>query len=98
MRLFTPESIDTLRRTVVAALPNVAAGLAVLVAFWLLAALVRAVVNRVARGRAVQPALVRLMAKAAYLGVLTVGVINGLGTMGVDVAALVAGLGLTGFA
>ena len=42
--------------------------------------------------------LVNLGAEAAWFTVITLGIIIGLGTMGVDVTALVAGLGLTGFA
>src|SRR5690606_892742 len=96
--LFTAESLDHLRATVSAGLPQIFGGLLVFVAFWIAAIAVRAVVRRLATNRQVQPALVRLMAKAAWLALLTFGAINALGTMGVDVAALVAGLGLTGFA
>lgn len=42
--------------------------------------------------------VVRLGATACRVAVLAVGLITGLGTMGVNVSALVAGLGLTGFA
>lgn len=42
--------------------------------------------------------VVRLCATACRVAVLAVGLITGLGTMGVNVSALVAGLGLTGFA
>lgn len=42
--------------------------------------------------------LVNLGAEAAWFAVIALGLIIGFGTMGVDVTALVAGLGLTGFA
>jgi small-conductance mechanosensitive channel len=42
--------------------------------------------------------VVRLGATTCRMAVLAIGLITGLGTMGVNVAALVAGLGLTGFA
>jgi small-conductance mechanosensitive channel len=97
-RLFTAESLDHLRAVVVGQLPKVGAGVAVLVGFWLLAVLARNVIDRVGRARRVEPPLVRLMAKTAYLSLLTVGMIEGLGTAGVEVSAMIAGLGLTGFA
>jgi small-conductance mechanosensitive channel len=96
--LFTTDSIDALRRNVVAALPNIAGGVAVIVVFWLLAVFVRAIVSRVSKSKRIEPALVRLMAKVAYIGLIVTGLIMGLGTMGVNVSALVASLGLTGFA
>jgi small-conductance mechanosensitive channel len=42
--------------------------------------------------------VVRLGATTCRVGVLTLGLITGLGTMGINVSALVAGLGLIGFA
>ena len=42
--------------------------------------------------------VVRLMAMAARVTLLVAGIVTALGTVGVDVSALVAGLGLTGFA
>jgi len=96
--LFTTDSIETLRRNIVAALPHIAAGVAVIVVFWLLAVVTRWIVCRVSTGKRIEPALVRLMGKVAYIGLIITGLIMGLGTMGVNVSALVAGLGLTGFA
>ena len=96
--LFTADSIDALRRNIVAALPNIAGGISVIVGFWLLAVVTHWMVRRVSIGRRVEPALIRLMTKVAYIGLIITGLIMGLGTMGVNVSALVAGLGLTGFA
>ena len=42
--------------------------------------------------------VVRLGATTCRVGILILGLITGLGTMGINVSALVAGLGLTGFA
>lgn len=42
--------------------------------------------------------LVELFGRTARVSLLILGVVSGLGTMGVNVSALVAGLGLTGFA
>jgi small-conductance mechanosensitive channel len=96
--LFTTDSIETLRRNIVAALPNIAGGVVVIVVFWLLALVTHWIVCRVSTGKRIEPALVWLMGKVAYIGLIVTGLIMGLGTMGVNVSALVAGLGLTGFA
>ena len=87
--------IDTIGR----ALPGVVAGLIVMVVFIAAAILVRRVLRRVASRVALdkQP-LVELGGETIrYVGI-TIGLITGLGTMGIDVSALIAGLGLTGFA
>ena len=80
------------------ALPGIIGGVVVIALFWLLAVAARWVVRGIGRNRKIDPTLVRLMGKAAYLGLLTCGIISGLGTMGINVGAMVAGLGLTGFA
>lgn len=97
-QLLTPEALDRLRGQIVEFLPSLAGGTAILVGFWLLAVIARAIIDRVSTSRSVEPPIVRLMAKSAYLGLLTLGIMTALGTMGVDVSAMVAGLGLTGFA
>lgn len=51
-----------------------------------------------ARGTERQATLLRFVASLARTAILLVGLICALGTLGVDVSAIVAGLGLTGFA
>lgn len=79
-------------------LPWLAAGVAIFLAFWLLAAVLRAAVSRLAGARGVDPSLGRLLAKGVYITLLVTGVIVGLETAGIDMTAAIAGLGLTGFA
>ena len=43
-------------------------------------------------------AVLRLFGRLLYTGLLAIGVVTALGTLGINVSALVAGLGLTGFA
>jgi small-conductance mechanosensitive channel len=42
--------------------------------------------------------LVQLANQTTRYALILVGIITGLGTMGIDISALIAGLGLTGFA
>lgn len=81
------------------ALPGIFAGLVVIVAFLVGAFMSRKLLRRLsARVEADKRPLVMLAGETLFYVVITVGVITGLGTMGIDVSALIAGLGLTGFA
>lgn len=81
------------------ALPNIVAGLVVFVAFFIAAAIARKLLHRLgARVKANRRPLVMLAGGTLRYVLIVIGLISGLGTMGIDVTALVAGLGLTGFA
>jgi small-conductance mechanosensitive channel len=86
-------------KSIQSALPSVVAGLLVFSAFVAAAVIGRSLVRRLVRRTEVpkQP-LVRLAADTLFYVVLVFGLISGLGTMRIDVSALVASLGLTGFA
>jgi len=86
------------RRAVVAWAPRGFAGLIVLAVLWLAASIVSRVVRAVGCRAKLDSVLTNLFARTAKAALLTLGLISGLGTMGVNVSALVAGLGLTGFA
>jgi small-conductance mechanosensitive channel len=91
--------LDQLFGELGAALPGIVAGLVVIAVFFAFASLVRAIFRRLrARVPADKQPLVELAGGAARYALVVVGLIMGLGTMGIDVSALVAGLGLTGFA
>jgi small-conductance mechanosensitive channel len=82
-----------------AALPGVIAGLVVITAFLLAARISRRLLRRLAgQVDSDNRPLVALAGEAARYALAVIGLITGLGTMGIDVSALIAGLGLTGFA
>ena len=96
---FASEILTQLIETLGRALPGVFAGVAVIVAFFIAASMCRKLLRRLsARVQADKRPLVELAGETARYAVIAVGLISGLGTMGVDVSALIAGLGLTGFA
>jgi|GEM_PF-257916 small conductance mechanosensitive channel len=66
--------------------------------FWVLAGIVRRMIIRAGRLNAVDHELAGFMGRVARTALLIVGAICGVATMGIDVTALIAGLGLTGFA
>lgn len=79
-------------------LPRLATGLAVLVGFWLAGSAARRFAERLATAKRIDPDLTLLLGRIAKVSLLFFGGVTALGTMGVDVSALVTGLGLTGFA
>jgi small conductance mechanosensitive channel len=72
--------------------------LAVLAAFWLGSVAAERLIRRLGHARSIDASLTRLLGRVAKVGLLLFGAVTALGTLGVDVSALVAGLGLTGFA
>ncbi|WP_063833562.1 mechanosensitive ion channel family protein [Skermanella stibiiresistens] len=82
-----------------AALPAIGAGVLVILGFLIAATLVRSVFRRIAAHSGQDRIdLFNLAGVVAFYTLLGFGLISGLGTMGMDVGALIAGLGLTGFA
>lgn len=79
-------------------LPRLPAALAIFVGFWVCGHFARRFIVRVAAARKTDRNLVSLLSRTAWLILFGFGTITALGTAGIDVSSLVAGLGLTGFA
>ena len=78
--------------------PKIGGALLLLFVFWLASRIARKMILAAGEKGEIDYHVVRLMAMTARVGLLIAGIITSLGTLGVDVSALVAGLGLTGFA
>jgi small conductance mechanosensitive channel len=78
--------------------PRLAVALAIFVAFRLGAAALEAAVTRLGRRRHLDDDLIRLLGRLTRLMAAAFGFLTAIGTLGIDIKALVAGLGLTGFA
>ena len=78
--------------------PKIGGALLLLFVFWLASRMVRKLIIAAGAKGEVDDHVVGLMAMTARVSLLIAGLITARGTMGVDVSALVAGLGLTGFA
>lgn len=89
---------NSLYRQAIAVWPQVLTGIFIIAVFWLAAITVKCIIKRMARRMKKRQEVYRLLAKCAKAAILIVGIITALGTMGIDVTALVTGLGLTGFA
>jgi small-conductance mechanosensitive channel len=72
--------------------------LLIFLVFWIAARILHAVIRRVNKHVSETNDLFDLLGRIAKLALLVFGLVTALGTAGVNVSALVAGLGLTGFA
>ena len=79
-------------------LPRIGFALLVLFVFWLLAVVARKVIRKAGAVESIDASVINLLARAAYIVLLVVGLVTSLGTLSIDVSAIVASLGLTGFA
>ena len=78
--------------------PKVGVSILIFVAFWIAAIVLPRIIRHVGATAYVDQGVLRLLQRALKAGLLVFGALTALGTMGIDVSALVAGLGLTGFA
>jgi len=91
-------SLNELFAQSIIAAARVLIGLLVFLSFWVLSAIGYRMVRRFgARGR-LKPDVRELLEQTVRIVLLLIGAVTALGTAGIDVLALVAGLGLTGFA
>lgn len=79
-------------------LPRVGGVVVVLLAFLILAKVMRRVITRGAGRLKLDEHLTSLLARTSSVTLIVFGFVTALGTLGINVSALVAGLGLTGFA
>jgi len=94
------ESLLTeLNRQAAVYIPKMAVGIAVFVFFWYVSVFVHKLFHKVAvNARPGKRDVLELGGQSAAIGLKILGIVTALGTMNVNVSALVAGLGLTGFA
>ena len=79
-------------------LPAIVTGAIIILAFYSVARFVRGFIMRVGASRKVNADAVLILADTVKWAIIAIGIITGLGTLGIDVSALVAGLGLTSLA
>lgn len=79
-------------------LPKLAAVLFIIVLFFVLATFVKRIIIKVSAKFNLDPYLTVFFAKVSRATFILFGLVTALGTAGINVSALVAGLGLTGFA
>ena len=73
-------------------------GVLIVFGFWVVGLVTQELVRRLGERNNLDPDLINLMRQTVGTGLILVGITVALGTVGINVSALVAGLGLTGFA
>ncbi|MDH5408917.1 MAG: mechanosensitive ion channel family protein [Gammaproteobacteria bacterium] len=79
-------------------LPRLGSATFILLFFWLLIKFIAGLIMGLVTRLELDQNLSMLFVRSARVGLWTLGLITMFGTLGVDITALVAGLGLTGFA
>ena len=78
--------------------PRVGGALVVFLVFFILAKIIKRIITNNANRLKLDRNLTSLLARTSSITIIIFGIVTALGTLGVNVSALVAGLGLTGFA
>jgi len=82
----------------VAFAPKLGAAIGVFLLFLIGGKILMKVIHRMGRSNRVDEELSNFLGRSAKVGMLLFGAVSALGTLGIDIGALIAGLGLTGFA
>lgn len=83
---------------VVLFLPRMVVAVLIFLIFWIIARVTRGIVQRFGRTRHLSLDIVNLLEQITEVTLLIFGVVTSLGTLGVDMGAMIASLGLAGFA
>lgn len=93
------EALTELKTQWLSYFPSLITGLVIFIVFWCIAWVVRMIIHRVERNAsASRRPILSLLGYANRVVILGIGLITALGSMGVNVSALVASLGITGVA
>ncbi|MEO1998088.1 MAG: mechanosensitive ion channel, partial [Planctomycetaceae bacterium] len=91
-------SLQSLWDTFLQFSPKLALGAGMFLGFWIGGQLLNQFLLRVSRLKQLDDSLTTFLGRAAKTTMVVFGAVTALGTIGVDVGALIAALGLTGFA
>ena len=78
--------------------PTLLFAIGIFILFWVSGRIFKAIVQRIMDEKSMHANISRVLSSIIKNIMLIVGLITALGTMGVNISAIVAGLGLTGFA
>ena len=79
-------------------MPNIISSIVILVIFLILGRVFKGVIEKIFDNKNSNNAISKVLSNIVKNLIVIVGIITALGTLGVNVSAIVAGLGLTGFA
>ena len=79
-------------------IPNIVVGITIFLVFWFISKLAQYMINKLLASKNPNTNISRVISGIIKNLIVIMGLITALGTVGVNVSAIVAGLGLTGFA
>jgi small-conductance mechanosensitive channel len=79
-------------------MPRLGISIVIFVVFWIAARVNRGIVQRFGQTKRLSPDIVLLLEQITEVALLLFGLVTALGTLGVDMGAMIASLGLVGFA
>ncbi|MEO8393463.1 MAG: mechanosensitive ion channel domain-containing protein [Chloroflexota bacterium] len=79
-------------------LPNLLGSIVIFIGFWIASTIVSRLITSVGNHTRADIIVRKMLADGAKVAILIVGMLTALGTLGIDVTAMVAGLGLTSLA
>ena len=90
--------VTQVQEMAVAFAPRLGAAIGVFILFLIGGKLLMKIIHRMGRSNRIDDELSNFLGRSAKVGMLLFGAVSALGTLGIDIGALIAGLGLTGFA
>jgi len=90
--------MEKLIQRIVVFMPVLGVSFLIFLAFWLVAGIFQKIIQRIGKRSGLNPDIVGLLDRIVKAGIVVFGIVTALGTAHVNVSALVASLGLTGFA
>ena len=91
-------SIDIIIKSVTEKLPDILLAVAIFFVFWLIGTILKTMAKKLLDEKSPHKNISRVISGIIKNIMLIIGFITALGTLGINVSAIVAGLGLTGFA
>lgn len=92
------QPVQTLAEQIILFIPTLLGAILIFLGFWIASAILRTAVRRYGHRMRLDEQVRDLMTKVLGAAIIVMGLISALGTIGIDVTAMVAGLGLTSFA
>jgi small conductance mechanosensitive channel len=90
--------LQELANQIILFLPNILGSIVIFIGFWITGNVVSRLITSVGSHTRADAIVRKMLADGAKVAILIVGMLTALGTLGIDVTAMVAGLGLTSLA
>ncbi len=91
-------SLNQLNKTVLLFGERILTAIVIFLAFWIAAIIVKRLITKIPNQSTQKKQVFELLASISKIAIITIGLITALGSAGLNVSAIVASLGLTGFA